>query len=295
MRRAQEERELKKTTLGRGLDALIPKEIGEAGARAGAGYIVAGIGEINPNKSQPRKDFDDASISELTSSIREKGIIQPLVVRQTGSGYEIIAGERRWRAAQRAGLTKIPIIVKEASDREALELALIENLQREDLNPIEEATAYNQLIEDFGLTHEDVSNRIGKERSTITNHLRLLRLSEEAKRALIEGEITAGHARALLGIESRERSREVLNAIRKRRLSVRTTENLIRKLSKERKKVESEPEGDDLYLRQITDELKRALNTQVRIVNKKGRGKIEIEYYSQDELERLSRILIGNE
>lgn len=293
MRRAREGRELKKTTLGRGLDALIPKETGERGARAGTGYIVAGIGEIKPNQSQPRKDFDDASISELTSSIREKGIIQPLVVRQTGrSGYEIIAGERRWRAAQRAGLTRIPVIVKEASDREALELALIENLQREDLNPIEEAAAYSQLIEDFGLTHEDVSNRIGKERSTITNQLRLLKLSEEAKRALIEGEITAGHARAILSIESESGSSEVLNAIRKQKLSVRATENLIRKLSRQ-KKVELEPEGDDLYLRQVVDELKRALNTQVRIVNNKGRGKIEIEYYSEDELERLYRILMG--
>ena len=292
MRRAQEGRELKKTTLGRGLDAIIPKETGEAGARAGTGYIVAGIGEIKPNQSQPRKDFDDASISELTSSIREKGIIQPLVVRQTGRGYEIIAGERRWRAAQRAGLTRIPVIVKEASDREALELALIENLQREDLNPIEEAAAYSQLIEDFGLTHEDVSNRIGKERSTITNQLRLLKLSEEAKRALIEGEITAGHARAILSIESESGSSEVLNAIRKQKLSVRATEKLIRKLSRQ-KKVELEPDDDDLYLRQVVDELKRALNTHVRIVNNKGRGKIEIEYYSEDELERLYRILMG--
>jgi ParB family chromosome partitioning protein len=282
---------LKKTTLGRGLDALIPKETAQPGARAG--YIVAGIGEIRPNRSQPRKDFDDASISELTSSIREKGIIQPLVVRQTGSGYEIIAGERRWRAAQKAGLAKIPVIVKEATDREMLELALIENLQREDLNPIEEAAAYSQLIEDFGLTHEDVSNRIGKERSTITNQLRLLRLFQDARQALIEGEITAGHARALLSIESEDKSRQILIAIRKQKLSVRATENLIKKLSKEKKET-PEPGGYDPYLKQITDELKRTLSTQVRIVNKKGKGKIEIEYYSQDELERVSRILLGD-
>lgn len=284
---------MKKTTLGRGLDALIPKETVQPEARAGTGYIVAGIGEIRPNHSQPRKDFDDASISELTSSIKEKGIIQPLVVRQTGSGYEIIAGERRWRAAQKAGLAKIPVIVKEASDREVVELALIENLQREDLNPIEEAAAYSQLIEDYGLTHEDVSNRIGKERSTITNQLRLLKLSQEARQALVDGEITAGHARALLSIESEEKSRAILNAIRKHKLSVRATENLIKKLSKEKKEA-PEPQGDDLYLKQIADELKRTFSTQVRIVNKKGKGKIEIEYYSQDELERLARILLGD-
>jgi len=282
---------LKKATLGRGLDALIPKESVEAGSPEGPGFVVAGVQEIKPNRTQPRKDFDDESITELAASIKEKGIIQPLVVRNTPGGYEIIAGERRWRAAQRAGLTKVPIIVKEASDREVLELALIENLQREDLNPIEEAMAYSQLIQDFGLTHEDVSGRIGKERSTITNQLRLLRLTEEAKRALVDGEISAGHARALLSIESEDRSVQVLNAIIKQKLSVRMTESLIRKLSQEKKSL-PEPEEGDLYLKRIEDELKRNLNTQVRIVNKKGKGKIEIEYYSQDELDRLYRILL---
>ena len=284
-------RELKKTTLGRGLEALIPKETVEAGSAGEQGFIVAGVEEIKPNRTQPRKDFDDESIGELAASIKEKGIIQPLVVRSTPEGYEIIAGERRWRAAQRAGLAKVPIIVKEASDREVLELALIENLQREDLNPIEEAMAYSQLIQDFGLTHEDVSGRIGKERSTITNQLRLLRLTEEAKRALIDGEISAGHARALLSIESEDMSVQVLNTIIKQKLSVRMTESLIRKLSQE-KKLLPEPEEDGLYLKRIEDELKRNLNTQVRIVNKKGKGKIEIEYYSQDELERLCNILL---
>ena len=286
-------RQLKKTTLGRGLDALIPKDSTDSGSQAGAGFIEAGVEEVTPNRSQPRKDFDDGSIEELALSIKEKGIIQPLVVRNTPEGYEIIAGERRWRAAQRAGLTRIPIIVKEASDREVLEIALIENLQREDLNPIEEATAYTQLIEDFGLTHEDVSGRIGKERSTITNQLRLLKLPEEAKRALIEGEISSGHARALLAIESYELSLQVLSTVKKKKLSVRMTESLIRNLSKQ-KKPPPEPGGDDLYLRRMADELKRSLNTQVRIVNKKGKGKIEIEYYSQDELDRLCRILTEN-
>mgnify|MGYP000205432982 CR=1 FL=1 len=278
---------MKKSNLGRGLDALIPKE------EKLEGYSVASINEVKPNSSQPRKEFDEEAIGELANSIKEKGILQPLVVRTVENGYEIIAGERRWRAAQRAGVTRVPVIIKEASDREVMELALIENLQREDLNPIEEAVAYQQLIDEFELTHEDVSRQIGKERSTITNQLRLLRLPDEAKAALIAGDITAGHARAILSIESPAEAREALKAIQKQRLSVRNTEQLIKKISKRRKKgTTTEPE--DMYLRQVLDELKNALSTQVRIVDKQGKGKIEIDYYSSDELERLISILKGN-
>ncbi len=278
---------MKKSNLGRGLDALIPKEDKQQG------YAVASINEVKPNQSQPRKEFDEDAISELAASIKEKGILQPLVVRTIESGYEIIAGERRWRAAQRAGITKVPVIIKEASDREVMELALIENLQREDLNPIEEAVAYQQLIDEFELTHEDVSRQIGKERSTITNQLRLLRLPEEAKAALIAGDITAGHARAILSIESPAEAKEALNAIQKQRLSVRNTEQLIKNISK-RKKKEVNTGTEDIYLRQVINELKNALSTQVRIVDKQGKGKIEIDYYSNDELERLTSILKGN-
>jgi ParB family chromosome partitioning protein len=278
---------LKKATLGRGLDALIPKE------NRGEGTTMVSINEIRPNTLQPRKDFDDDTISELTASIKEKGILQPIVVRQAGSGYEIIAGERRWRAAQRAGIVRVPVVVKDASDREALELALIENLQREDLNPIEEASGYQHLIEVYGLTHEEVSVQIGKDRSTITNHLRLLRLSDEAKRALIEGEITAGHARALLSIESLSEANLVLHAIKKKKLSVRTTESLIRNMTRE-KRAEVKPVSTDPYLERLTDELKGAMSTQVRIIYNKGKGRIEIEYYSDDELERLVSTLLGN-
>jgi ParB family chromosome partitioning protein len=273
--------------LGRGLDALLPKENREPG------LTLVSIHEIRPNTRQPRKDFDDDTIAELTASIKEKGIIQPIVVRQAGSGYEIIAGERRWRAAQRAGIVKVPVVVKDATDMEALELALIENLQREDLNPIEEASGYQHLIEVYGLTHEEVSVQIGKDRSTITNHLRLLRLSEEAKRALIEGEITAGHARALLGLESASDANLVLQAIRKKKLSVRTTESLIRNMSKE-KRSGIKPVSADPYLERIADDLKGALSTQVRIIYNKGKGRIEIDYYSDDELERLLSALLGN-
>jgi ParB family chromosome partitioning protein len=278
---------LKKYNLGRGLDALIPKGDNLEG------YIVASINELKPNMFQPRKDFDDETISELASSIKEKGILQPLVVRTISGGYEIIAGERRWRAAQRAGITRVPVIIKEATDREVLELALIENLQREDLNPIEEAVAYQQLIDEFELTHEDVSQQIGKDRSTITNQLRLLKLPEEAKKALIAGDITAGHARAILSIESSAEAREALKAIQKQKLSVRKTEQLIQNISK-RKKKDAKPRSDDIYIRQITDELKKSLSTQVRIVYKQGKGKIEIDYYSNEELERLTSILKAN-
>ena len=278
---------MKKATLGRGLDALLPKENREPG------LTLVSIHEIRPNTRQPRKDFDDDTIAELTASIKEKGIIQPIVVRQAGSGYEIIAGERRWRAAQRAGIVKVPVVVKDATDMEALELALIENLQREDLNPIEEASGYQHLIEVYGLTHEEVSVQIGKDRSTITNHLRLLKLSEEAKRALIEGEITAGHARALLSLESISDANLVLQAIRKKKLSVRTTESLIRNMSKE-KRSGIKPVSADPYLERIADDLKGALSTQVRIIYNKGKGRIEIDYYSDDELERLLSALLGN-
>ena len=278
---------MKKYNLGRGLDALIPKGDNLEG------YIVASINELKPNMFQPRKDFDEKTISELASSIKEKGILQPLVVRTISGGYEIIAGERRWRAAQRAGITRVPVIIKEATDREVLELALIENLQREDLNPIEEAVAYQQLIDEFELTHEDVSRQIGKDRSTITNQLRLLKLPEEAKKALIAGDITAGHARAILSIESSAEAREALKAIQKQKLSVRKTEQLIQNISK-RKKKDAKPRSDDIYIRQITDELKKSLSTQVRIVDKQGKGKIEIDYYSNEELERLTSILKAN-
>jgi ParB family chromosome partitioning protein len=274
---------LKKVTLGRGLDALIPTE------RTEYGYMLLGIEEMRPNTFQPRKDFDEDGIEELAASIQEKGILQPLIVRKGESGYEIIAGERRWRAAQRVGLTKVPVIIKDVSDREAIELALVENLQREDLNPIEEATAYEQLIGDFGLTHDEISKRIGKERSTITNQLRLLKLPDEVKQALIKGKITAGHARAILSLQSYSQSKEVLESIIRDKLSVRKTEKLIQKLSEQKERVIRLYDVDP-YIQHLTDELKKTLGTQVKIIDKNGKGRIEIEYYSKDELERLIEI-----
>lgn len=278
-----EVKRLKKATLGRGLDALIPTEEDN-------GFIFASIDQVKPNSFQPRKDFNENAIDELATSIQEKGILQPLVVRKSGNNYEIIAGERRWRAAQKAGLTKVPIILKDASDNEVLELALIENLQREDLNPIEEAIAYDQLIGEFGFTHEDISKRIGKERSTITNQIRLLKLPAQVKQALKDGEITAGHARAILSINSQTKAIEILEIIKRNKLSVRQTEKIIQNLANKREE-NKKPRDTDLYLKHLTEELKKSLGTQIKIIDKNGSGKIEIEYYSKDELERLIEML----
>ncbi|GIW47045.1 MAG: chromosome partitioning protein ParB [Deltaproteobacteria bacterium] len=279
---------MKRVILGKGLDALIPTEKQEHGV------VFINISQIKPNSYQPRKDFDEKGIEELAASIQEKGIIQPLIVRRLEeNNYEIIAGERRWRAAQKAGLAKIPVIVKDVSDREALELALVENLQRQDLNPIEEATAYEQLIEEFGLTHEEISKRIGKDRSTITNQLRLLKLPEEVKQALISGEITAGHARALLSIQSTSKIKEILEIIKREKLSVRRTEALINNISKKTEKTKITEEVNP-YINNIAETLKKTLGTQVKLIDKNGKGKIEIEYYSHIELERILEIITGN-
>lgn len=278
---------LKKVTLGRGLDALIPVE------KADNEFTLVSIDQLKPNHFQPRRDFDETSINELSASISENGIIQPLIVRKTETGYEIIAGERRWRAAQKTGLKMVPVILKEASDSEILELALIENLQRQDLNPLEEALAYDQLIGEFGLTHDEISKRIGKERSTITNQIRLLKLPDLVKDALRRGSITAGHARALLRIDPPNKANELLESIISQKLSVRQTERLVQKLYKP-KEEKREIKGNDYYLDYVTDELKKALGTQIKITDKNGKGKIEIEYYSKEELERIIELLSTN-
>lgn len=271
---------MKKATLGRGLDALIPID------QEAKGYILADIDQIKPNAYQPRKEFDEDGIDELASSIKEKGIIQPLIGRRTGDGYEIIAGERRWRAAQKAGLKRIPIVLKDASESEVLELALIENLQREDLNPIEQAIAYEQLIGDFGLTHDEISKRIGKDRSTITNQIRLLKLPEQVKQAIREREISAGHARAMLSIESQTKALEILDLIKRNKLSVRQTEKLVQGLMKERE-AEKKQKYVDPFISDFTEKLKSILGTQIKVIDRNGKGKIEIEYYSLDDLERI--------
>lgn len=280
---------MRKSPLGKGLGALLPPA-----EKTGWGYVTLPVERISPNSSQPRREFTPESIEDLASSIREKGIIQPIVLRKAGRGYEIIAGERRWRAAQMAGLKTVPAIVMDVDAKESLELALVENLQREDLNPIEEASAYEKLIEDFGLTHEEISRRIGKNRSTITNQLRLLKLPTEAREALARGEISAGHARALLSIQSVKKVLEILRSIKKERLSVRKTEQLVQKTLSTKTAASMAP-GTPAYLAPLAQKIKRALGTQVRITSKDGKGRIEIEYYSGDELQRLVNILIGDD
>ena len=283
---------MKKLTLGKGLDALIPKEI-KVETSVDSGVLMLPIEKLTPNKSQPRKNFDDASIKELSASIKEKGIIQPLAVRKKGDSFEIIAGERRWRASQIAGIKNIPVVISKADDEEAIELALIENLQREDLSPIEEAEAYQQLIDNHGLTHDEISKKIGKDRSTISNQLRLLKLSVKAKESIINGTISAGHARALVTLENEAEINEALSLIIQKKLSVRQTENLVKSLGKLRlpKGQDSTSIRDDQFIIDILEKLKSNLGTKVSIKGKRNRGKIEIEYYSVEEFERLIGLL----
>jgi ParB family chromosome partitioning protein len=282
----------KRMALGKGLGALIP-EVERAEERR---LFYCGIEEIRPHRSQPRKHFDESKLLELAETIKEKGILDPLMVRRIDGGYELIAGERRWRAAQKAGLKEVPVILREADDREVLEISLIENLQREDLNPVEEAEGFRDLIEKFDISHEKTNKRIGKDRTTITNALRLLKLSSEIKNHLIQNRITAGHARALLSLESREKQKELCNLIIRKGLSVREAEAWAKRWSeRSKKKVAIKKEKGDLenQLNSLQDSLRQHLGTKVRIQAKGKKGKIEIEYYSPEDLERIVETIIG--
>jgi ParB family chromosome partitioning protein len=280
----------KKMALGKGLGALLP-ELGEEELKRPSS---CGIEEIVPNRSQPRKYFDEAKLQELTESIKEKGILEPLLVRRIAEGYELIVGERRWRAAQKAGLKEVPIIVKEVDAREALELSLIENLQREDLNPIEEAEAFKQLIEEFGLSQGDLATRIGKDRTTITNTLRLLKLPPEVKNEILKNRITPGHARAILSLDSKEKQKELCTLIIKNNLSVREAETLARRWAGKQRKAPSSIQKVELesLLLSFQDSLRNYLGTKVRIIPKGKRGKIEIEYYSDEDLTRIIETIL---
>jgi ParB family chromosome partitioning protein len=277
--------------LGKGLGALIPEPEGAEEKR----LFYCGIEEIHPRRSQPRKHFDESDLLELAETVKEKGILQPLTVRRIEGGYELLAGERRWRAAQKAGLKEVPVILREANDREALEISLIENLQRKDLNPIEEAEGFRDLIEKFEISHEEASRRVGKDRATITNALRLLKLSEEIKNHLIQNRITAGHARAILSLESREKQKELCDLIIQKGLSVREAETLAKRWS-ERPKKKAGPkekrEELEAQLQSLQDSLRQHLGTKVRIQTRGKRGKIEIEYYSHEDLERIVETIL---
>ena len=267
--------------LGRGLGALIPGAANLAVKKEPEPESWAAIESISPNPYQPRATFDEDALAELAASIREKGLLQPIVVRHAGDGrYELIAGERRLRAAQRAGLARIPILVRDANDSEALELALIENLQRENLNPVEEARAFQRLADEFGLSQEEIARSVGKSRSAVTNSLRLLQLPADVLADLESGALSAGHARTLLGLDSTQAQVAVARDVRARRLSVRDTEQLVR--------ARAQSTDADAERRAVEADLSRALGTKVQLRhNRDGSGRILIEYYSLAELSGL--------
>ncbi len=292
----------RKGGLGKGLDSLITDRRGSIAKEAetvsaekdekkeNGNPLMVKLSEVEPNREQPRKHFDEESLQELADSIKKYGIIQPLLVEKKEKYYEIIAGERRWRAAKLAGLKEIPVMIKEISEQEKMEVALIENIQREDLNPIEEAQAYKRLLEEFHLKQEDVANRLSKSRSAITNTMRLLKLDERVQTMLADGGLSAGHARALLSIEDGDKQYEFALKIVDKGLSVREVEALLKKKPAEKKDSELSSRENLIY-RNFENNLKEIYGTKVSIKDQKGKGKIEISYYSVDELERILEML----
>lgn len=278
---------MQKAALGKGLGALIPdlSTLDEKEKKA-LGIAEIALDKIIPNEYQPRKVFDEGKLHELAASIQSQGVIQPVIVHRDGSGYGLIAGERRWRAARLAGLTTISAIVKDATKRELLEMALIENIQREDLNPLEAAEAYKRLQEEFRLTQEDLAKRVGKERSTVTNFLRLLGLPKEIKQGLANGSITMGHAKALLSLDRVRDQLQAASAIVKKGLSVREAEALASQLKNPPKQTKARTRLSS-DLKAVEEKLKKALGTKVSISAKSKGGKIMIDYYSNDDLDRI--------
>jgi ParB family chromosome partitioning protein len=281
---------LQKTGLGKGLSALIPVAPPQLvqGTTSDVPKTDVEIDKISPSPFQPRRAFDEAKLQELAMSIRNQGIIQPLIVRPKGERFELIAGERRWRAAMKAGLTRVPVVVREASDHDALQLALIENLQREDLNPIEEATGYRRLQEEFTWSQEEVAEKVGKSRPAVANALRLLSLPSEVQQEVAAGNLPAGQARALLGLQSEAAIMTAYREVIARTLSTRETEKLVRNLKLGRRRRRESPAVDP-DLRSLVEDLQRALGTKIRVLPKarSDKGKIEIEYYSLADLERI--------
>ena len=280
----------KRPALGRGLSALIPDTPAPAPPSNDRSLDVD-IDLLRPNKFQPRTQMDDARIEELSRSVRANGIIQPIVVRQVEKGYEIIAGERRWRAAQRAGLLKVPVVVREIPEDRLLAVALIENIQRENLNPIEEAVAYRRLSDEFHLTQEQIADAVGKDRSSIANYVRLLRLPQEVRASVSSNALSMGHARALLALTDEAAQLRVARDVVSRSLSVRETEALVKKAASPEA---SKPEKTvDVHTRAAEDKLRLSLGTRVRIIRKGKRGRIQIEFTTENELQRLYEKLTG--
>ncbi len=280
--------------LGKGLDSLIPKGIIEEPRKekreteSGALEKLVRITKIEPNGSQPRRNFDEDSLMELADSIRQFGLLQPVLVKEQGDRYEIIAGERRWRAAKLAGLKEIPVIIKDLTDQEIVEISLIENIQREDLNPIEEAQAYKRLLTEFHLKQDEVAERVSKSRTAVTNSMRLLKLCDEVQQMVINEMLTTGHARALLAIEDPEEQYRVAQMVFDQKLSVREVEKLVKKLQKPEKPKKEIDSALELVYQDIGERLKQRLGTKVSISPKaNGSGKIEIEFYNHEDLDRL--------
>lgn len=277
---------MNKRGLGKGLGALIPEIVKEE-----ENVLEVPVNEIRMNKNQPRKHFDEKKLEELADSIKQHGILQPVILRKKQTGYELVAGERRWRAAQKAGVEKVPAIIKELSDMDVMEIALIENLQREDLNPLEEAEAYKKLIEEFGMTQEELSKRVGKSRSQIANTVRLLNLDEEIKKLITEEKLTAGHARALLAIEDKKERLKLAKKISEENMSVRQIEEAVKKDENRKRKNRKKEDINPAFI-DISEKLQTTLGTRVRIKGTERRGKIEIEFYSEDELERILETIV---
>lgn len=300
-----------KTTrgLGKGLDLLIPNTVGEVKTKENAANItentdenkgekrtVVKITTVEPNRKQPRKNFDEDSLQELADSIRQVGLIQPILVQDRKNHYEIIAGERRWRAAKLAGLKEVPVIIRNYSEQEIMEISLIENIQREDLNPIEEAQAYKRLLTEFNLKQDEVAERVAKSRTAVTNSMRLLKLDEKVQQMVIDDMISTGHARALLAVDNPEEQFALAQKIFDEKLSVRDIEKMVKNLHKpEKVKKNADNNRMQAIYQNIEDKLKQKLSTKVMITSKgEGSGKIEIEFYNHDDLDRLLDIIGSN-
>jgi len=292
----------KKAGLGKGLDSLIANKVAPVSSSStdtvqkdekAIEGILMDIKKVEPNREQPRKNFDEDALIELSDSIKQYGVLQPLLVQDKNGYYEIIAGERRWRAAKLAGLKEVPVIIKDLTDQEVVEIALIENIQRENLNPIEEAIAYKRLLTEFNLKQDEVAERVSKSRTAVTNSMRLLKLSEKVQQMVIESQLSTGHARALLGIENQEKQYHIAQKVFDEKLSVRETEKLVKKVQQEKEEDSSKKEKKvDSKIAAIFGDLeetmKMILGTKVTINQKDDKkGKIEIEYYSMDELDRI--------
>ncbi len=293
---------VKKKGLGKGLDSLIPdnKPVKSSAQNSvspeeqKSGVQMMKINNVEPNREQPRKKFEEDALLELADSIKQVGIISPLIVQKRKDYYEIIAGERRWRAAKIAGLKEVPVIVKEYSEREIVEISLIENIQRENLNPIEEAMAYKRLLEEFNLKQDEIAERVSKSRTAVTNSMRLLKLDDRVQQMIIDDMISTGHARALLAIDDKEQQYELANQIFDEKLSVRETEKLVKDI-KNPKKIKEKKKIENVFIyKDIENKLKEIMGTKVSISSKgNGKGKIEIEYYSDEELERMFDMIMS--